>query len=137
MTKKSAATVASLTSLFGPPEELELSDGSVVPVRPFDALGFELFEQIQKDPDTHGMEMWDLAAAALPTAKIEVVRRLTFPECMAVLFVAAGRIRDVQAFAERISGNAGAPTTAELETPRSSSPSDTSALPSPETAVAP
>ncbi|HWL41024.1 MAG TPA: hypothetical protein VNO75_12385 [Gemmatimonadaceae bacterium] len=142
--KKTPVKIASLARVIAPPEEVELPDGTIVPVRPFDALGYELFIAIEADPAGMGDKVWDLTHLAIPkdardaagnplTAEqlVERIKGLTPVECRVIVEVAAGRINEVKALADAILGNAPAPTTAEPETQRSPILSDSSASGSP------
>lgn len=141
--KKEPVRVASVSSMFAPPDEVELpltpeqrsagvEIGDIVPVRPLDAVGYELKKLIDDEPAQYGVRIWELTQSCLPTVAEERVKRLTPTECGVIVLVACGRIAQVQAMAEKMSGNAeGATTAAAPEPPTSSTPLDSSASESP------
>jgi len=105
---------------------VELPDGRIVDVRPVDGIGFDLYSEIEADP-SKGAKIWEIAARCLPSLTLDEVKTLTPSECAAVIAVALGKVKEVQKLAEEVAGKSAAPTTAEPESPRSPTPSDSSA----------
>jgi hypothetical protein len=145
--KKEPVRVANVSTVFAPPDEVELpltreqrgagiTVGDIVAVRPLDALGYALKAQIDKNPAEYGERIWELTQACLPTVAEERVMGLTPTECGVIVFIATGRIAEVQAMAEKMLGNAEGATTATPEPPTSPTPSDSSASASGENAAA-
>jgi N-acetyl-gamma-glutamylphosphate reductase len=127
-----------MATTFAPPEEAILPDGTTVAVRPLDALGYQLLQDIESDPDKNGLKVYDLIRTCLPeSVSDESINRLTPGECAVIVLIAAGRIRQVQALAEAMEKNGQAPVEAGRPEPEpSSTPSGSSAPASPESSGA-
>jgi hypothetical protein len=127
LNKKEPVKIASLSTIFAPPDEVELPNGAVVEIRPLDALGYELLQEIETDPAKNGARIWDLVRECLPASvSDETVKKLTPGECGVITLVATGRIKEVEALAERM-GKAEASTVETPEAPTSQIPPDSSA----------
>lgn len=129
--KKEPVKIADVVSVFAPPEEVELPSGGTYPVRPLDALGYKLKQEIDADPDGQGERIYELVQKCLPTVPEQEILGLTPIECGVIVLIATGRIKEVQAMAEMMAGNVHASTMAAPELPKSPTPSDSSASASP------
>lgn len=141
--KKKPVDVAGVAIMIAPLEEAVLPDGTIAPVHLLDGGGYQLWLNIEADPGEHGNRIWDLVRLCLKhdvdgrPITDDQIRSLNPVQCSVISEIAAGRIQQVQALAEVMSGNAEAPvTTAEPEPPRSSTLSDSSASASGESAAA-
>lgn len=124
-----------LSGVFSDPELIELPDGRLIPVRPIDGIGFDLYTEMEADPEK-GNLIWDITARCLPSLTLKEVKGFTPAECAAVVAVAVGQVKLVLDLVEQTSKNGNAPvTTAEPGAQRSSTLSDSSSSASQESAA--
>jgi hypothetical protein len=118
-----------LADVFREPDEIELPSGLVAPIKPFDAIAYELYQEFAADRGANVQLAWTIAARCLPTVPVEEIRELSAPFALAVVMAGAGELDLVQAMAEELAGKTTAPTVAapNPERPTSSTPSDLSA----------
>jgi hypothetical protein len=68
-------------------QPIELPDGQVVQVHPFDQVALDHYRALMADM-RNGMRSWDIAASVLPELTLEQVKHLTAPEIRVVLNIA-------------------------------------------------